>query len=889
MASAKTIKGITIEIEGKTSGLVKALEEANKELSRTKSALKDVNDALKLDPGNADLIRQKQQLLADAIDETKKKLEAEKTAAKDAADALARGDISSEQYATLTAEVAKTTKELEALEKQARQSASVLGEQFKAAGDKISGVGDKISGVGKALAPISGAAVAGFTAAIKTTADFESQMSKVEALSGSTADQMADLEAKAREMGASTKFSATEAGEAFEYMALAGWKAEDMTAGISGIMSLAAASGEDLATVSDIVTDALTAFGQSAEDAGHFADVLAAASSNSNTTVSMMGESFKYVAPLAGSLGYSVDDVAVALGLMANSGIKASQAGTSLRTILTNLASPSKNVADAMELVGVSLEDGEGNMLSFRDVLGQLREGFGQIKIPMDEFQKAVEEMDRQLEAGELTQEDYDESLLELMDRAYGAEGAMKAQAAAAIGGQRGLSALLAMVNASDADLEKLTGAIDGSAGAAEGMAEIMQDNLSGQLTILMSQLQELAISVGETLLPAIMKVVEGLQKFMDFLNGLDEDTKNTIVNIGLVVAALAPALLIIGKVISAVGAIVSGIGALLPVLTTVGTFITATAIPAIGGVIAALAPFLPVIAAVGLAIAAIIVVFKNWDAIVESFQIIWGAFTDWIGEKFEKAANFITELWGALKDGASMAWGHIKETITGAVDNIKQKAEDRMAKVKQTFEENGGGIKGAVAVYTEAIKGFYGGMFDKLDAVTGGKLGEILGKFKEKFGEIKQAVTDKLHELISGAATWGKDLIDNFVKGITDKIQAVRDAVGNVAQTVRDFIGFSEPDKGPLSNFHTFAPDMIDLFAKGITDNLGTIQGAMTGMAGTVAQTDYSGQLSEINNNLAGMGGQQMLYATINIGGDTIDSVVTQALNRNNYLSGGR
>ncbi len=889
MASAKTIKGITIEIEGKTSGLVKALEEANKELSRTKSALKDVNDALKLDPGNADLIRQKQQLLADAIEETKKKLEAEKIAAKDAADALARGDISSEQYATLTAEVAKTTKELKNLEKQARQSASVLGEQFKAAGDKISGVGDKISGVGQALAPISGAAVAGFTAAIKTTADFESQMSKVEALSGSTAEQMVDLEAKAREMGASTKFSATEAGQAFEYMALAGWKAEDMTAGISGIMSLAAASGEDLATVSDIVTDALTAFGQSAEDAGHFADVLAAASSNSNTTVSMMGESFKYVAPLAGSLGYSVDDVAVALGLMANAGIKASQAGTSFRTILTNLASPSEKVANAMELVGVSLEDGEGNMLSFRDVLTQLREGFGQIKIPMDEFQKSVEELDRQLEAGEVTQEGYDESLLELMDRAYGAEGAMKAQAAAAIGGQRGLSALLAMVNASDADLEKLTTAIDGSAGSAESMAEIMQDNLSGQLTILMSQLQELAISVGETLLPAIMKVVEGLQKFMDFLNGLDEDTKNTIVNIGLVVAALAPALLIIGKVISAVGAIVSGIGALLPVLTTVGTFITATAIPAIGGVIAALAPFLPVIAAVGLAIAAIIVVFKNWDAIVESFQIIWGAFTDWISEKFEKAAEAITKIWDGLKEGASKAWNGIKESVTGAVSDIKDKAQEKMDKVKQTFEENGGGIKGAVAVYTEAIKGFYGGMFDKLDSLTGGKLGEILGKFKEKFGEIKQAVTDKLHELISGAATWGKDLIDNFVKGITDKIQAVKDAVGNVAQTVRDFIGFSEPDKGPLANFHTFAPDMIDLFAKGITDNLGTIQGAMTGMAGTVAQTDYSGQLSEINNNLAGMGGQQTLYATINIGGDTIDSVVTQALNRNNYLSGGR
>jgi phage-related minor tail protein len=859
MASAKTIKGITIEIEGKTSGLVKALDDANREISKTKSALKDVNDALKLDPGNADLLRQKQALLNDAIEETKKKLDAEKQAAKDAADALARGDISSEQYATLTAEVAKTTKELEKLEKQAKQSASVLGDQFKAAGEKISKVGDKITGVGEALMPISGAAVAGFTAAIKTTADFESQMSKVEALSGSTAEQMTELEAKAREMGASTKFSATEAGQAFEYMALAGWKAEDMTAGISGIMSLAAASGEDLATVSDIVTDALTAFGQSAEDAGHFADVLAAASSNANTTVSMMGESFKYVAPLAGSLGYSVDDVAIALGLMANSGIKASQAGTSLRTILTNLASPSDKVAKAMELVGVSLEDGEGNMLSFRDVLTQLREGFGQIKIPMDEFQKSVEELDRQLEAGEVTQEGYDESLLELMDRAYGAEGAMKAQAAAAIGGQRGLSALLAMVNASDADLEKLTTAIDGSAGSAQTMAEVMQDNLAGQLTILMSQLQELAISIGETLMPSIMGIVEKIQGFVDWLNSLDEGTKKTIVNIGLFIAALGPVLTVVGKLTSGIGGIVKIIGTLMPV-------IVGTVIPAIGGVIAALAPFLPVIIAIGAAIAAIIVVIKNWDAIVESFKIVWEAFTGFLSEKFDKAKEKVTEGWNTMKEKASEALGRIRTT----------------------FEENGGGIKGAFAAMSEAVQMRNEMMFNALDKLTGGKLSELVGKFKEKFDEIKTAVKDKLSSLATDALNWGKDMIANFVQGIKDKISAVKDAVSNIAQTVKDFIGFSEPDKGPLSSFHTFAPDMLDLFTEGINDNLGTVQSAMNNMANVVAGTDYSNQLTAISEGISGMG-NATLYATVNIGGEQLDSFVTNAIQRTNYLSGGR
>ena len=209
-------------------------------------------------------------------------------------------------------------------------------DQLQAAGDKLKEVGGKITDVGKDMsmkvtAPIVGVA----TAAVKVAADFEAQMSKVKAISGATGQEFDDLQAKAREMGAKTKFSATEAGEAFEYMAMAGWKSEDMMEGIEGIMNLAAASGEELGTTSDIVTDALTAFGLSAKDSAHFADILAAASTNANTNVSMLGESFKYVAPVAGSLGFSAEDVSVALGLMANSGIKASQAGTSLKNLLT--------------------------------------------------------------------------------------------------------------------------------------------------------------------------------------------------------------------------------------------------------------------------------------------------------------------------------------------------------------------------------------------------------------------------------------------------------------------------------------------------------------------------------------------------------------------------
>lgn len=233
-----------------------------------------------------------------------------------------------------------------------------------------------LKGVTIAVGAVSTAmtAMAGYS--IKVGSDFEAGMSKVSAISGATGSDLEALSDKAKEMGASTKFSATEAASAFEYMAMAGWKTEDMLSGIEGIMNLAAASGEDLATTSDIVTDALTGFGLTAADSAHFADVLAAASSNANTNVSMMGETFKYVAPVAGALGFSAEDTAVAIGLMANSGIKAGQAGTALRAMLSRLTKPTDEVQDAMDRLGVSITNSDGSMKSLNEVMADLREGF---------------------------------------------------------------------------------------------------------------------------------------------------------------------------------------------------------------------------------------------------------------------------------------------------------------------------------------------------------------------------------------------------------------------------------------------------------------------------------------------------------------------------------
>lgn len=331
---------------------------------------------------------------------------------------------------------------------------------------------------------------AGIVASVKVGAAFESEMSKVQAISGVTGDELAQLTEKAKEMGAKTKFSASESAQAFEYMAMAGWKTDDMLNSIGGIMSLAAASGEDLASVSDIVTDAMTAMGLAADgtttivkdgytkevsNASHFADVLAAASSNSNTNVAMMGETFKYAAPLAGALGYSVEDLAQAIGLMANSGIKGSNAGTALRSVLTRLAKPPKEAAEAMEQYGISIKNSDGSMKSLMEVMENMRDSLQ--GLPEDE----------------------------------------QAAAAAAIGGQEAMSGLLAIVNASESDFKKLADAIDNADGSAEQMADIMQNNLTGQLTIMRSAAEALGIEIYESIQQPLTDLVKaGTQAIND-------------------------------------------------------------------------------------------------------------------------------------------------------------------------------------------------------------------------------------------------------------------------------------------------------------------------------------------------------------------------------------
>lgn len=377
-------------------------------------------------------------------------------------------------------------------------------------------VGKKLTSAGKNLTTKVTLPIVGIgTAAVKTSMDFEAAMSKVSSLSGATGEDFEDLRKKALEMGAQTMYSATESAEALQYMALAGWGTEDMLNGLEPILKLAGAAGMDLGRASDIVTDGLTAMGLTAQDAAHFADVLAVAMSKSNTDVDQLGEAFKYVAPLAGAMGYNIEDLSIALGLMANAGIKASQGGTSLRRVLQNLSNPTEKVAGAMEDLGISMFNPDGSAKSLYDLMVELRESMR-----------------------DLSQEE-------------------QAMYASTIAGSTGLSGLLAIVNASDKDFNNLTDAIYNANGAGMEMYDTMTNNLQGSVTELMSALESLMISMGDLLVPLIKDVVKMIQGWVEHLNSLDETQKQQIIQVALVVASIGPLITIIGKLFTTISTVV--------------------------------------------------------------------------------------------------------------------------------------------------------------------------------------------------------------------------------------------------------------------------------------------------------------------------------------------
>ncbi|NBI63481.1 phage tail tape measure protein [Clostridiales bacterium] len=814
--AANRIKGITVEIGGDTTKLQTALKGVNTEIRNTQSQLKDVEKLLKLDPGNTELMAQKHRLLGQAVSETKEKLETLKTAAEQANDALARGEISQSQYDALQREIIETENNLRDLERQAGQSAVAL-QKIAATGEKLKTVGSAIEGVGQKLMPVT-AAVGGLgVAAVKVASDFDSAMSQVAAVSGATGKDLEALRDKAREMGSKTKFSASEAAEAMNYMAMAGWKTNDMLSGIEGIMNLAAASGEDLATTSDIVTDALTALGLSAEDSGHFADILAAASSNANTNVSMMGETFKYCAPVAGALGFSAEDTAEAIGLMANAGIKSSQAGTAMRSMMTNLTGEVKFTGAAFGELTVQTTNTDGSMRSLGDILADCRAAFAQ----MSESEKAAN--------------------------------------AEALVGKNAMSGFLAVMNAAPGDIEKLNSAINNCDGTAEKMAATMQDNLAGQLTILKSQLEGLAISIGEILMPYIRQIVGWIQGLVDWLNSLDEGTKKIIVTVALVAAALGPVLIVIGKVVGAIGTIMTVVPQIASAISGVIGFVSGTVIPAISAVVAAIG-WVPLAIA---AVVAILVVLYNkcewfrdavnaiWTKIKEFFVSAWEVICSFFTETIPNAWNSLVSffqgipawwsgLWQSVGDFFSSIWTNMMNNpvLTGIVDMIRSLWEN----LSTTLQGIWNGIKTAASGAWELIKNVVlGSVLLLIDLVTGNftKLKEDAANIWNNIKNAASNIWNGIKQVVGSLAQGLANHVSILLTGLKNTITNIWTAIKNTASSAWN--GLKNLVSSIASNLKQAAVNAFKSMVSGIRSALSSL--------GSVVQSGFQSAISFITS----------------------------------------
>ncbi|GGI30963.1 phage tail tape measure protein [Staphylococcus chromogenes] len=522
------------------TGLNRQMRMVSREMSANLSKFGRYDQSLEKSKVKVDGLTKRQQIQAQKVRELKNNYDQlSKETGENSAKTQAAAAKYNQAYAELNKyeqELNQATAEMKALERQQQvlnTTMGKIGNKFSELGPRLQEIGSKMQSVGRNMSMyVSAPIVAGFGAAVKKSIDFDDSMRKVKATSGATGSEFQQLRDKALEMGAKTKFSASESADALNYMALAGWDTKDMLGGIDGVMQLAAASGEDLGQVSDIVTDSLTAFGMKAKDSGHFADVLAQTSSKANTDVRGLGEAFKYAAPVAGALGYTVEDTSIAIGLMSNAGIKGEKAGTALRTMFTNLSSPTKAMKEKMDELGISITDSSGNMLPMRDVMDQLR---GKFK---------------------------------------GLSKEQQASAAATIFGKEAMSGALAVINASDEDYKKLTKSIDNSTGASKRMSDEMEGGIGGSIRQMKSAIESLAISIGDVMAPYIKKLAEWVSHAATKLNEMPKGTQKVVVGFGLLAAAIGPLLMALGVMVSTIGSAMTVLG---PLMLGIRNFTIAT------------------------------------------------------------------------------------------------------------------------------------------------------------------------------------------------------------------------------------------------------------------------------------------------------------------------
>ena len=609
---SKRIQGITVEIGGDTTKLTTALKNVNGEIRNTQAQLKDVEKLLKLDPSNTELLSQKQRLLNEAVVETKEKLDALKNASEQANAALENGTITKEQYDGLQREIIETENALERLELQAKESATAI-QKIANAGSGMQSLGSSIEGVGKAVMPASVAVTGIGVAGIKVATDFEKAMSSVQAITGATGDDFERLRNTAIDLGATTAFSAGEVAEAMTEMAKAGWSTTQIIDGMAGVLDATAASGEGLGSVATIVADAITGFGMEAKDSARVADLLTQAANSGTIGITDLGESYKYVAPMAQSMGLSIEDVTAAISAMSMAGIKGSQAGTSLRTMLANLTKPSESVGKAIVALGIEITNTDGTFKSLDEIIAILRTSF----------------------TG-LTDEE-------------------KAYYAAALAGKEGMSGLISILNLTQSEYDALTLSMNNCTGVAGQTASVMQDNMQSKVEQLGGALESLAIKLADYVIPFITSMTEKLTSMIEAFTNLNPNVQQAILVIGGIVAVAGPVLIVVGKIISSVGTILTLLPKLAGFISTVKTAFMALNTTMLAN------PIMLIIAAIAALVAAFIYLWNNCDGFRQFWIDLWAKIKD----VFSNMKEYIT---GFAKN--AVEWG--KDLVMGLVNGIK-------------------------------------------------------------------------------------------------------------------------------------------------------------------------------------------------------------------------
>ncbi len=679
-----------------------------------------------------------------ATPELTRQLQANEKALQKAQDATAREEEKLEELSNTLREagintdnLGRDTNELrqqyEKLEK-AQKKVQEITEKQAANKQAISETKAQLGGLIGTVTAVGAAIYAG---PVKKAAEFQEQMSTVKSISNASAEDMAKLSQKAKEMGATTAFTAAEAGEAMEYMAMAGWKTGDMLGGIEGIMNLAAASGEELGSVSDIVTDALTAFGLSASDAGHFSDVLAQASSNANTNVSMMGSTFQKVAPVAGALGYSVEDMSLGIGLMANASIKAEVAGTSLKTALANMAKPTKQQAAYMDKYGISLTKTDGTMKSFGEVVENLRGSLGGLS---EQEQIA---------------------------------------AATAIFGKESFAGMLAIVNASEQDYNKLTEAVYNCDGVAKRMAETKLDNLNGSITLAKSAFDALQVELGELLLPTL---TEGVKKFTDIITVVTtfvRENPRAVKAIAKIVAGLAG--LKAGGLIAKLGflEVKGGILSIQKAFTMIkGLGITkylSSMGGGFGGILTKILPLVGVIAAVG---GAIYYVSTHLEQVRGFIQNTFG---DEGLAVFDKLWSVITQVGTALKDAFFTSGTGVLDTLKEVLPTILGTLQNGLLPILPMIANLFVQILPLLGQIVTAILPVLGELISAVIVILAQLVAEILPVIVQLISAILPLVL----QIVQAVLPVLIDLINTIVPVLVEIIQAVLPVVIQLIQTL--------------------------------------------------------------------------------------------------------